>query len=144
MTVALDSSLSPSSLSKLIVVDIAPARGELSDEFKGYIKAMKKIEAAKVSNRKEALEILQEYEKVIAPIPFNFEINHGGRTRLCVRFYSQTWFHNPTHRTSASPSTSSGTLSKNWERSRSGRKKHSGKGKHYSSRDRKASMLSLI
>ncbi|KAJ7129133.1 alpha/beta-hydrolase [Mycena epipterygia] len=63
MTVALESSLPPSTLSKLIVVDIAPSKGELSNEFKGYISAMKKIEAAKVSNRKEALEILQEYEK---------------------------------------------------------------------------------
>ncbi|KAJ7506598.1 Alpha/Beta hydrolase protein, partial [Mycena galericulata] len=62
MTVAL-SSLPASTLSKLIVVDIAPARGELSDEFKSYISAMKKIEAAKVSNRKEANQILQEYEK---------------------------------------------------------------------------------
>ncbi|KAJ7739865.1 Alpha/Beta hydrolase protein [Mycena metata] len=63
MTVALESSLPASTLFKLIVVDIAPARGELSDEFKGYISAMKKIEAAKLSNRKEALEILNEYEK---------------------------------------------------------------------------------
>ncbi|KAJ7755858.1 Alpha/Beta hydrolase protein [Mycena metata] len=63
MTVALDSSLPPFTLSKLIVVDIAPARGKLSDEFNGHISAMKKIEAAKLSNRKEALKILQEYEK---------------------------------------------------------------------------------
>ncbi|KAJ6560266.1 alpha beta-hydrolase [Mycena capillaripes] len=62
MTVALESSLPASTLSNLIVVDIAPSRGELSKEFKGYISAMKKIEAAKVSSRKEALEILQEYE----------------------------------------------------------------------------------
>ncbi|KAJ7194591.1 Alpha/Beta hydrolase protein [Mycena pura] len=63
MTVALQSSLPAATLSKLIVVDIAPARGELSKEFKGYISAMKKIEAAKVSSRKEALGILQEFEK---------------------------------------------------------------------------------
>ncbi|KAJ7688696.1 alpha/beta-hydrolase [Mycena rosella] len=63
MSVALDSALPASTLANLVVVDIAPARGQLSDEFKGYIEAMKKIEAAKVSNRKEALEILQEYEK---------------------------------------------------------------------------------
>ncbi|KAJ6615615.1 Alpha/Beta hydrolase protein [Mycena sp. CBHHK59/15] len=63
MTVALDSSVSTSTLSRLVVVDIAPARGQLSDEFKSYITAMKRIEAAKISNRKEALEILHEYEK---------------------------------------------------------------------------------
>ncbi|KAJ6460738.1 alpha/beta-hydrolase [Mycena vitilis] len=63
MTVALESSLPGSTLSKLIVVDIAPARGKLSDEFMGYISAMKKIEAAQISTRKEALEILHEYEK---------------------------------------------------------------------------------
>ncbi|KAJ7682092.1 Alpha/Beta hydrolase protein [Mycena polygramma] len=63
MTVALESSLPASTLSKLIVVDIAPARGKLSDEFMGYISAMKKIEAAQISSRKEALEILHEYEK---------------------------------------------------------------------------------
>ncbi|KAJ7167719.1 alpha/beta-hydrolase [Mycena filopes] len=63
MAMALEPSLPPATLSKLIVVDIAPVRGELSDEFKGYISAMKKIEADKVSNRKEALVILNEYEK---------------------------------------------------------------------------------
>jgi hypothetical protein len=64
MTVALDSSLPESTLSKLIVVDIAPSKGTLSNEFREYVSAMKKIEAAKVSSRKEALEILQEFEKV--------------------------------------------------------------------------------
>ncbi|KAJ6536719.1 Alpha/Beta hydrolase protein [Mycena vulgaris] len=63
MTVALDSTLPASTLSNLVVVDIAPSKGELSNEFKGYIKAMRLIEAANVSNRKEALEILHEYEK---------------------------------------------------------------------------------
>ncbi|KAJ7771046.1 alpha/beta-hydrolase [Mycena maculata] len=64
MTVALNSSSLPAStLSNLVVVDIAPARGELSEQFKSYVTAMKKIEAAKVSSRKEALEILNQYEK---------------------------------------------------------------------------------
>ncbi|KAJ7893442.1 alpha/beta-hydrolase [Mycena olivaceomarginata] len=63
MTVALDSSLPESALSNLVVVDIAPARGTLSQEFRDYIAAMKRIEAAKISTRKEALEILNEYEK---------------------------------------------------------------------------------
>ncbi|KAF7335316.1 hypothetical protein MSAN_02342400 [Mycena sanguinolenta] len=63
MTVALDASLPESTLSNLVVVDIAPSRGRLSKEFQGYISAMKQIEAAKISTRKEALEILQEHEK---------------------------------------------------------------------------------
>ncbi|KAF7352289.1 hypothetical protein MVEN_01192600 [Mycena venus] len=65
MTVALDAdaSLPESTLSNLVVVDIAPAQGSLSKEFRAYIEAMKKIEAAKISTRKEALDILHEYEK---------------------------------------------------------------------------------
>ncbi|KAK7062279.1 Alpha/Beta hydrolase protein [Favolaschia claudopus] len=63
MTVALSSALPESTLSKLVVVDIAPTRGELSGEFKTYISAMRTIEAAQVSTRKEALDILQEHEK---------------------------------------------------------------------------------
>ncbi|KAJ7167725.1 alpha/beta-hydrolase [Mycena filopes] len=63
MAVALESSLPASTLSKLIVVDIAPARGTMSAEFHQHIKAMKEIEAAEVSQRKEALKILQQYEK---------------------------------------------------------------------------------
>ncbi|KAJ7130992.1 alpha/beta-hydrolase, partial [Mycena filopes] len=55
MAVALESSLPASTLSKLIVVDIAPARGTMSAEFHQHIKAMKEIEAAEVSQRKEAL-----------------------------------------------------------------------------------------
>ncbi|KAJ7265452.1 Alpha/Beta hydrolase protein [Mycena haematopus] len=80
MTVALDSSLPESTLSNLVVVDIAPSRGELSKEFKGYISAMKKIEAAKISSRKEALEILHEYEKVASTSSFSgeFDINFRG------------------------------------------------------------------
>ena len=73
MTVALQSSLPAATLSKLIVVDIAPARGKLSKEFKEYISAMKKIEAAKVSSRQEALGILQEFEKVSLKFYFSVE-----------------------------------------------------------------------
>ncbi|KAJ7055006.1 Alpha/Beta hydrolase protein [Mycena amicta] len=63
MSVALEPSLPSDTLAKLIVADIAPANGQLSTEFKSYIAAMQKIEAAKVSSRKEALEILNEVEK---------------------------------------------------------------------------------
>jgi hypothetical protein len=64
MSVALDPKVPPFLLNRLIVVDITPARVELSSEFKGYIEGMKKIEASKVKTRKQAEEILMEYEKV--------------------------------------------------------------------------------
>jgi len=64
MSVALDPELPPGFLDRLILVDITPGRGELSSEFKGYIEGMKKIEASKVQTRKQAEEILIEYEKV--------------------------------------------------------------------------------
>lgn len=76
MTVALDSSLPESALSNLVVVDIAPARGTLSQEFRDYIAAMKRIEAAKISTRKEALEILNEYEKVVVSLFFSPNIRN--------------------------------------------------------------------
>ncbi|KAJ7098647.1 alpha/beta-hydrolase, partial [Mycena belliarum] len=64
MSVALDPALSTSTLSKLVVVDIAPTRGKLSEEFERYVEAMDIIERAKLSTRAEALEILQQYEQV--------------------------------------------------------------------------------
>lgn len=51
-------------LSKLVVVDIAPARGSLSSDFKSYLDAMRAVERAHVSTRKEALAILEEVETV--------------------------------------------------------------------------------
>ena len=64
MAFALNSDLPRDMLSNLIVVDIAPSKGELSSEFTTYVEGMKKIEASKVSSRKEAQDILTEYEKV--------------------------------------------------------------------------------
>ncbi|KAF7294152.1 hypothetical protein HMN09_01143600 [Mycena chlorophos] len=63
MSVALEPSLPSNALEKLIVADIAPAKGQLSDDFKAYIRAMQKIAAAKVSSRKDALAILNEFEQ---------------------------------------------------------------------------------
>ncbi|KAF5348438.1 hypothetical protein D9757_012782 [Collybiopsis confluens] len=60
MTVALNPA---SALSHLIVADIAPNRGQLSDEFSSYIEAMKRIESMKLQTRKEAERALAEYEK---------------------------------------------------------------------------------
>ncbi|KAG6900339.1 hypothetical protein C0993_012296 [Termitomyces sp. T159_Od127] len=66
MSVALHRSLSEPQnaqiLSKLIVVDVAPTRAELSPEFKGYVEAMQKIERLKLRTRKEALQVLEDYE----------------------------------------------------------------------------------
>ena len=52
-----------SRLLPLSVVDIAPAVGAISPEFREYLTAMKEIEAAGVKSRKEADAILQKYEK---------------------------------------------------------------------------------
>ncbi|KAI0359938.1 alpha/beta-hydrolase [Trametes cingulata] len=63
MTVALDPKLPSDLLSHLIVADIAPSRGALSDEFQGYIRGMKKIEESHVKTRQEADRILREFEQ---------------------------------------------------------------------------------
>lgn len=64
MSAALSPDLPSDLLGRLIVVDIAPARGVLSPEFRGYTEAMKKIEASGASTRQEAQKILVPYEKV--------------------------------------------------------------------------------
>jgi hypothetical protein len=64
MTLALNPELPKELLSNLIVADIAPSRGDLSPEFQEYIEAMKRIVRSNVSTRKEAQEILSEYESV--------------------------------------------------------------------------------
>jgi len=63
MSFALDPNLPQSMLSNLIVADIAPSKGDVSPEFKNYVEGMKKIEDSKVSSRKEAQDILLDYEK---------------------------------------------------------------------------------
>lgn len=64
MSVALSQGLPQNLLSKLIVVDIAPARGALSSEFRDYTYAMSRIEHGQIKSRKEADEILAETEPV--------------------------------------------------------------------------------
>ncbi|KAI0833404.1 alpha/beta-hydrolase [Trametes gibbosa] len=63
MTVALDPELPPDLLSHLIVADIAPARGALSNEFQSYVAGMQKIERSQVKTRREADLILREVEQ---------------------------------------------------------------------------------
>ncbi|KAG8934078.1 hypothetical protein FRC01_005239 [Tulasnella sp. 417] len=62
MAAALSPDLPPDALSKLIVVDMSPARGPISDEFRTYLKAMKEIQNKRVRSRKEADDVLQAYE----------------------------------------------------------------------------------
>ncbi|KAI0032536.1 Alpha/Beta hydrolase protein, partial [Vararia minispora EC-137] len=62
MAVALSPVLPAGLLHDLTVVDIAPARADLSPEFQEYVEAMQKIEAEKVSTRARAQEILKSYE----------------------------------------------------------------------------------
>ncbi|KAI8459169.1 alpha/beta hydrolase [Phakopsora pachyrhizi] len=47
---------------RLIVVDISPAKLPLPSSFESYVKAMKAINAEKVSSRSQADEILSKYE----------------------------------------------------------------------------------
>lgn len=54
----------PRDLRHLVVADIAPAKGALSREFSGYVEALKKIEASRVTSRREAQDILLPYEQV--------------------------------------------------------------------------------
>ncbi|ORY73634.1 Alpha/Beta hydrolase protein [Leucosporidium creatinivorum] len=49
-------------IERLIVVDISPAVGKISPEFTQYLDAMKAIDAANVSSRKEADELLAKTE----------------------------------------------------------------------------------
>ncbi|BGP35651.1 hypothetical protein JCM10296v2_007503 [Rhodotorula toruloides] len=49
-------------LSRLVVIDIAPAVGKISPEFQAYLDAMKEIDEAQVMSRKEADAILQKTE----------------------------------------------------------------------------------
>lgn len=62
MAFALDPSLPKGMLSRLVVVDVSPAVGPISPEFRRYIDAMQEIDAAKVKTKKEGEEILKKYE----------------------------------------------------------------------------------
>ncbi|QRV90406.1 alpha/beta hydrolase family protein [Ceratobasidium sp. AG-Ba] len=62
MAFALDPALPKDLLSHLVVVDISPAVGPISPEFRNYIHAMHEINAAKVQTKKQAEEILKKIE----------------------------------------------------------------------------------
>lgn len=54
----------PDSISKLIVIDISPAKGAISPEFAKYVTGMREVNEARVSSKKEGDQILQSYEEV--------------------------------------------------------------------------------
>ncbi|KAF8526238.1 Alpha/Beta hydrolase protein [Hysterangium stoloniferum] len=62
MAFALSPQLPPGMLSRLIVADITPSKGALSQDFRNYTDVMMKIEASNIHSRKEANEMLQEVE----------------------------------------------------------------------------------
>ncbi|KAL1761810.1 Alpha/Beta hydrolase protein [Schizophyllum commune] len=70
MTVALNPDLPDGLLENLVVEDTAPAAGAQLTEFPGYIKGMRAVNAAKVTTRKEATEILSTWEKDPAILQF--------------------------------------------------------------------------
>jgi hypothetical protein len=53
-----------SAVEKLVVADIAPSIGKLSDEFEAYVRQMKELDARGVKSRKEAHAVMSEVEKV--------------------------------------------------------------------------------
>ncbi|KAH7884783.1 alpha beta-hydrolase [Phlebopus sp. FC_14] len=63
MSIALSPETPSDLLTDLIVSDIAPVRAKLSADIELHIEAMERIEASNVTSRKQANEILEEYEK---------------------------------------------------------------------------------
>lgn len=54
---------SPDMVKSMICVDNSPADGKLSSAFPRYVEGMKHVEQANVKTRKEAYQILSQYEK---------------------------------------------------------------------------------
>ncbi|KDQ15961.1 hypothetical protein BOTBODRAFT_31413 [Botryobasidium botryosum FD-172 SS1] len=65
MTAALQPGLADNLISRLIVADMTPAKGSISDSFKVYLQGMQEVEKSKVKDRKAADKILQSYESDI-------------------------------------------------------------------------------
>ncbi|KAL0948501.1 hypothetical protein HGRIS_011064 [Hohenbuehelia grisea] len=64
MSFALSPHLPPDVLQNLVVVDIAPGSGKMSQEFITYVETMQRIEEMGVHTRKEAESVLEEVEPV--------------------------------------------------------------------------------
>ncbi|EJU04657.1 alpha/beta-hydrolase [Dacryopinax primogenitus] len=56
----------PKALSTLIIVDIAPGIGKISDEFASYVDAMQDVQDADVKTKREADVVLEKWEKDIS------------------------------------------------------------------------------
>lgn len=82
MSVALRPS-GPSIINKLVIVDISPLKGRISDDFQSYLEGMKQINLKKIKTRKEADEILAKFEKVIT-----FLIHCPFDAMVCYNFRS--------------------------------------------------------
>lgn len=63
MSAALQPDLPENLISKLIVADMTPAKGPISDSFRVYLQGMQEVEKSKVKDRKAADKILQSYEE---------------------------------------------------------------------------------
>jgi pimeloyl-ACP methyl ester carboxylesterase len=64
MSTALADDSRAEAIEKLVVVDIAPSEGKISDEFADYLRAMKEVNEAGLRTSKEAREVLTRVEKV--------------------------------------------------------------------------------
>lgn len=78
------------------MVDMAPGVGKISPEFHSYINAMKEIEKAAVHSRKEADEILAEYEPVRplylpSPVPESVSQLRKRRKKLISLGIAGSW-----------------------------------------------------
>lgn len=82
MSVALNNTRHKDLITDLIVADISPAKGPLSNEFTGYIKGMQEIEKGQITSRKEADALLKAYEPVTSYFIFitntNILLPHQG------------------------------------------------------------------
>lgn len=63
MCLALHPEMPSDVLAKLIVSDIAPVRGKVSEDTVRHLSGMERIESSGITTRKEADQILEEYEK---------------------------------------------------------------------------------
>lgn len=80
MALALNPALPSGTLSHLVSVDMTPAKGPISAEFREYVNAMVEIEDAHVSSRGEADEILARTEPDLSVRQFlltNLEMHEG-------------------------------------------------------------------
>jgi hypothetical protein len=63
MTMALDPA-SADRVERLVVVDITPAKGEVREEFSGYVRGMRRVESEGATTRKACEAILKDYVPV--------------------------------------------------------------------------------